>query len=69
MTVISDSRIAQVAYQDLWRMHLDETASDRKHPAWIARGQRARSRSISMSSLRFSIPDGVNAMMLLSPGP
>ncbi|WP_232237263.1 hypothetical protein, partial [Thiosulfatihalobacter marinus] len=28
--------------------------SHRKHPAWAARGQRARSQSISMSSRRFS---------------
>lgn len=33
------------------------------------RGQRTRSRSISMSSCRFSIPNGENAMTLSSPGP
>lgn len=28
MTVTSQSRTAQVAYQDLLRLHLDETASE-----------------------------------------
>lgn len=42
---------------------------DRKHPAWAARGQRARSQSISMSSRRFSIPKGEKAMTLSSLGP
>ena len=41
----------------------------RKHPAWAARGQRARSQSISMSSRRFSIPKGEKAMTLSSLGP
>ena len=40
-----------------------------KHPAWAARGQRARSQSISMSSRRFSIPKGEKAMTLSSLGP
>ena len=42
---------------------------DCKHPAWAARGQRARSQSISMSSRRFSIPKGEKAMTLSSLGP
>lgn len=41
----------------------------RKHPAWAARGQRARSQSISMSSRRFSIPKGEKAVTLSSLGP
>lgn len=57
--------MSQRAYQS-YETGKRSIVSIRRRPQ---RGQRARSRSISMSSCRFSIPNGVKAMTLSSPGP
>ena len=66
----SNSVVENLGVPYTW--HRTYAAGDKlycKHPAWAARGQRARSQSISMSSRRFSIPKGEKAVTLSSLGP
>ena len=58
-----------IARGELQELDGGEAGQLGKHPAWAARGQRARSQSISMSSRRFSIPKGEKAVTLSSLGP